>query len=130
MNRAERRRMLREAGFDGTWKRGKSPAEVGYGNGWCRELDRAYTNGEYAVMVRTVQTPWGAVEHACIRNTDNTDIPWREKQKIKNDLFGRERVAVEIFPAESELVDDANMYHLWILPDGFKLPFGLPKETN
>lgn len=88
-------------------------------------MNRAYTDGKYAVMVRTIDTPFGKVEHACIRNTGSTDIPWKEKQKIKNELFGKERVAVEVFPRESELVDEANMYHLWVFQEGFSLPFGL-----
>lgn len=125
MNRAERRRMAREERWPGEWERKPSPKELGIGSGWFGQLDQVYTNGKYTVMVRTIDTEWGKVEHTCIRNTGNTDIPWRDKQKIKNDLFGREWVAVEVFPAESELVDEANMYHLWVLPEGFRLPFGL-----
>lgn len=26
---------------------------------------------------------------------------------------------------KSNLVDQANVYHLWVLPAGFQLPFGL-----
>lgn len=113
----------------GNWKQGKSPKEVGYGSGWVAEMDRAYVDGIYAVMVRTIKTKWGIVEHACIRNVLNTDIPWAEKQRIKNELFGEERAAVEVFPAVSELVDEANMYHLWVFEKGFKLPFTLKEES-
>lgn len=125
MNRAERRRLARQETPSGVWQRKPSPKELGIGSGWFGELDQAFTNGKYAVMVRTIDTEWGKVDHACIRNTGSTDIPWREKQKIKNELFGKERVAIEVFPAESYLVDQANMYHIWILPAGFKLPFGI-----
>ena len=107
------------------WKEEPSPKASGIKNGWLGEMDRAYTNGKYAVMIRTIHTMIGKVEHACIRNTGNTDIPWSEKQKIKNELFGKERVAVEVFPAESELVDESGMYHLWVFAEGDKLPFGL-----
>lgn len=97
------------------------------GIGWLSEMDRAFTDVEnrYVVMIRTIQTDWGQVEHACIRNAESTDIPWSEKQRIKNELFGRERAAVEVFPAESKLVDAAMMYHLWILPEKMSLPFSL-----
>lgn len=105
------------------WVRRQSPKQVGYGSGWVREMDRTYTDGEYAVLIRTVETEWGNVEHAAIRNTDNTDIPWAEKQRIKNELFGVERIAVEVFPKMSELVDEANMYHFWVLPENMNLPF-------
>lgn len=88
-------------------------------------MDRAFTNTRYSVMIRTVDTTWGKVEHACIRNVMSTDIPWAEKQQIKNELFGPECLAIEVFPPESELVDAANMYHIWVFPMDRKLPFGL-----
>lgn len=78
-------------------------------------------------MIRDVQTEWGMVQHACIRNAQSTDIPWAEKQRIKNEIFGEESVAIEVFPKTSELVDAVNMYHIWILPEGFQLPFNLRK---
>ncbi|MGR9527665.1 DUF7694 domain-containing protein (plasmid) [Priestia megaterium] len=49
----------------------------------------------------------------------------KEKQRIKNEIFGEEYTAIEVFPKESELVDEANMYHLWVLPKGMNLPFGI-----
>lgn len=107
------------------WIGKPSPKSLRHGTGWFGELNKAWTDGEYAVMSRTLQTDWGEVEHACIRNIPNTDIPWREKQRIKNELFGAERIAVEVFPEESQLVDEANMYHIWIMPIGFKIPFSL-----
>lgn len=60
-----------------------------------------------------------------IRNAASTDIPWAEKQRIKNEIFGEERTAIEVFPAESELTDVAMMYHLWLLPKTMKIPFGI-----
>jgi hypothetical protein len=52
---------------------------------------------------------------------------WPDLQRIKDTLpvGGPERIAIEVYPRDSELVDDANMYHLWLLPEGFDLPFGL-----
>jgi hypothetical protein len=105
------------------WIGKPSPKSMKVGTGWFGELDKAYSDGEYAVMTRPVLTEWGQVIHACIRNTNSTDISWAEKQRIKNELFGKESTAIEVFPDESELVDEANMYHIWILP--MKLPFGL-----
>ena len=107
------------------WIEKPSPKSKRLGNGWFGELNRAYTDGEYAVMTRRVETEWGEITHACIRNVENTDIPWAEKQRIKDELFGVERVAVEVFPARSDLVDEANMYHIWVLPAEMKLPFSL-----
>lgn len=110
------------------WMQEASPVDKGAGSGWFAEMDRCYRQErKYVVMTRKVITEWGTVTHACIRNRDNADIPWSEKQRIKNELFGRNATAIEVFPSEDKLVDKANMYHLWILPEGFELPFGLHK---
>jgi len=129
VNRAERRRLERESGngrIVGCVQHA-SPKQLKQGNGWFGELDRVYRDekGLFVVMIRSVETEWGMVEHACMRNAAGTDIPWSEKQRIKNELFGHERIAVEVFPKESELVDAANMYHLWVLPVEMTLPFGI-----
>jgi hypothetical protein len=51
---------------------------------------------------------------------------WRHFQQIKNELVGVENEAVELFPAESRLLDTSNAYHLWVHPDpGFRFPIGL-----
>jgi len=49
---------------------------------------------------------------------------WRDLQRIKNELMGPEREAVEVFPAESRLHDPANAYDLWVAPKGQRFPFG------
>lgn len=101
-----------------------APKDIGYGQGWCRDMDRSWTNGYYAVMARDIKTAWGMVTHMTVRNRDGTEVGWSEKQRIKNILFGVEATAVEVYPAQSKLVDAANMYHLWILHDT-QLPFCL-----
>lgn len=114
------------------WTRELSPRDVGYGTGWCNDLDRSYkSGGKYIVMTRLINTSWGVVEHAFIRNKDNTDISWAEKQKIKNELFGKNRTAIEVFPADNRLIDHAGAYHLWVLPENMALPFGIhPDDTK
>lgn len=42
-------------------------------------------------------------------------ITWDELQQIKAECGNSEVYAVEIFPAESDLVNVANMRHLWLL---------------
>lgn len=60
----------------------------------------------------------------------NSSPSWSEKQRIKDELIGPERLAVEVFPPRSELVDQADAYHLWVLPEGFTLPFGVEETTD
>lgn len=110
------------------WTEHPSPKQLKKGDGWFGELDRVYRqDNDYVVMVRDVTTEWGIVQHACMRNVTNTDISWAEKQRIKNEIFGKEAQAIEFFPKESVLVDQVNMYHFWVLPEEFEMPFGLHK---
>jgi len=52
-------------------------------------------------------------------------FPWRDLQRIKDELVGAERVAVQVHPPANEVVDQANLAHLWVYPVGVSLPFGL-----
>ena len=50
----------------------------------------------------------------------------REKIQIKNSLpmLGKDFVALEIYPPEKELINDANVYHLWVFSkSSFRPPF-------
>ena len=74
------------------WQRVPAPNTRGAKmHGWVREMDEAYreVNGEYAVLVRTLNTKLGTVKHAAIRNATETDITWSEKQRIKMKFLER-----------------------------------------
>jgi hypothetical protein len=91
-----------------------------------RWLPDCYVNSRYSVQISLVATAYGDVTHLWIRAHDGS-MPrsWRDLQRIKDELVGPERVAVEVFPPESELGDSANMAHLWVYPTGHVLPFRL-----
>lgn len=42
-------------------------------------------------------------------------ITWDELQDIKNDVFGKEACAIEVYPPQSRLVNNCPMRHLWLL---------------
>lgn len=44
-------------------------------------------------------------------------------QRIQDEIAGPERTAVEIYPPRRDIVDGADMFHLWVLEA--PLPFGL-----
>jgi len=100
----------------------------------CGHCESFWVNRSHSVQVYHVASDWGDLLHLMVRRHDELPIrSWAEMQSIKNEIVGAERTAVEVFPAESQLVDSANMYHLWVLPGGFDLPFSLrghfqPKE--
>lgn len=108
------------------WIEKPSPKSMRRGSGWFGQMNRSYTyNGEYAAITREIDTEWGRVIHCAFRNKNGTEISWKEKQWLKDSLFGEDRVAIEIFPQKDRLVDAANMYHIWIFEKGFELPFGI-----
>lgn len=51
---------------------------------------------------------------------------WPDFQLIKNQLCGEEREAMELYPAQSRVVDSENQYHLWVMPAGKTIPIGFP----
>jgi hypothetical protein len=60
-----------------------------------------------------------------IKNRDRTARhDWREFQRIKNELVGEEREAIEIYPAESRLNDEADQFHLYVFPEEIQIPIG------
>jgi hypothetical protein len=65
------------------------------------------------------------VVHLSIRRNDRKAVnDWRDLQRIKNQLCGLDAEAVELYPAEARMVDQANSYHLWCLPAGQRFPIG------
>lgn len=50
------------------------------------------------------------------RHDSKPTVTWAEMQRIKNELFGPEMMAIQLFPQESELVDVANMYWMYLVP--------------
>lgn len=108
------------------WIEKPSPLSMRKGSGWFGQMNRCYLyKNKYCAMTREVETEWGKVIHCCFRNLEGIDMEWSEKQWIKNSLFGENRVAIEVYPSKERLVDAANMYHLWVLEEGFELPFGI-----
>jgi hypothetical protein len=80
---------------------------------------------EYRVQVDMTTCRLGWVMHIKVERVDGNDgIPWDDLQEIKNEVAGVEHTAIEFYPAESELVNEKNMRHLWVIEDEW-LPFGL-----
>lgn len=122
------------------WKEVPSPKMLQkvaniYRGQWMPQMDRCWASDDgFEVMSRLLITDWGKVEHATIiavskemmfSSDGSRDIPWSLKQEIKNEVFGENRLAIEVFPKTSNLVDVCDVYHLWVFPKDFNLPFGI-----
>ena len=98
-----------------------------------------YANETYHVAVDP--TPEHAFDgvvlwHLSIKRHDREPMQdWRVLQAIKNAIVGEDVEAVELYPAESRVVDTSNQYHLYAFisgPDGEAptLPFGFPTGSK
>ncbi|MEP6671662.1 MAG: hypothetical protein ABJF10_21040 [Chthoniobacter sp.] len=86
-----------------------------------------FANDIYSVRMRDA-SPFIQLEIARFDGEPRTS--WREFQQIKNELVGPECEAVELYPADSRLVDTANQYHLWVNPNpAFRFPFGYDRRV-
>lgn len=101
------------------------PGEFGYTPGQVAQV----CNSRYQVAVYQDEHPdLGRIVHLSFKTHDRQAYhDWRDMQRIKNELVGPDFDAVEIYPAESKLVDGANQYHLWVFLDA-KLPFGFQER--
>lgn len=88
-----------------------------------RGLHRVWKNNVY--VVQAFLKPEGITLLMVRRNDAEPIRSWSDMQRIKNELMGIDRVAVEVYPRERDVVDEAHMYHLWVYPEGYILPFGL-----
>lgn len=80
-----------------------------------------WKNDEYQVSVRRgISFHAGAetMAHLSIKRIDKEAVhDWRHFQEIKNQLVGKECEGVELYPAESRLIDTANQYHMFVYED-------------
>lgn len=108
-----------------TWD--KFVAVTPHRDGVALELPEGETywqNRFYTVVKKRLQETEEGALHLSIRHNQRKAIrDWRHFQRIKNELAGPEREAIEIFPPESNLIDTANQYHLFVYPEGMHSEF-------
>ncbi len=85
----------------------------------------------YSAQVVVTYTPIGPVNHLKVRRHDGgtNRLTWDELVAIKNEMLGEGACAIELFPRAADVVNEANIRHLWELPEGL-LPsgFGLQRR--
>ena len=88
--------------------------------------DTLFVNSRYQVSVRDT----GEMRHLSIKRIDQAPVhDWRDLQRIKDELVGPECEGIEIYPAQSRLVDTATQYHLWCVRDpAYRFPFGFTER--
>lgn len=86
-----------------------------------QDIDKIYRSKKYTVIVWNVpagkklsiqRNEWDSHTN---RYRDN--ISWDEIQEIKRQCGFGEQNAIEFYPPDSEVINIANVRHIWILPD-------------
>ncbi len=88
---------------------------------WMNDIYMVYVKKDFALVEESFPTTWLSIK----RHDKEPCNDWRHFQFIKNQLVGEECEAVQLYPAESRLVDGSNQYHLWCVPSpNFRFPLG------
>lgn len=87
-----------------------------------------YRNSRYQVHVRRMHATNGSPDliHLSMKRLDQLPaIPYRDRMRIKDELWGPEYEAVELLPARSREIDLSNQTHLWLIDSpSYRFPFG------
>jgi hypothetical protein len=86
-------------------------------------MTRAFRNNRYIVTVNDyAETTAGYAVRAMVQSLTGEPVRnWEDLQRVKNECFGEETVAIEYYPAQSKLVNAHHIYWLWIYEPG-KIP--------
>lgn len=103
-----------------------------------RNVKAVVRNDLWIVQIFEVATELGLMMHLAIRsvqgcnmvNRTGVEPGWKELQRIKDELIGEGREAVQVYPRKTDITDCAEMYHLFVLPEEWALPFGLHRENG
>ena len=86
-----------------------------------------YWNSRYSVTVQRKKQHLMRHKVCVCLNITNADQSakhdWRDFQRIKNEILGPEWEGIELYPAESRMVDPSNSYLMYCFRD--KLPIGI-----
>lgn len=67
-------------------------------------------DGKYDILYDKM----GKYQHLRIQRIDGEPIhKYMDLQEIKNDLFGEDVVAIEVYPKQSDFRNGSNTYHIW-----------------
>lgn len=117
--RHQRRQILteekrnRKAGTWGAWETITFPPRSVFPTGWAACFTKAHKNRVFSVLDRYDAS---GVRHLAVSSLSGERPTWPEMQRIKDELAGPDATAVEVYPPKNEVVDDADMFHLWVLP--------------
>lgn len=87
-------------------------------------ITTAHRNKVFSVLDRQAEV---GVRHLAASSPSGQRPTWPEMQRIKDELAGPEATAFEVYPPRDQVIDEADMFHIWVLRG--RLPFGLHLDT-
>lgn len=85
------------------------------------------------ILVQTVATfhapQWGMVTYLKVYTPDYKRLSWLQVWQAFADVYPG-RWALELYPPADDLVNDAHVYHLWLLPEGWRPPSPMNLATK
>lgn len=86
-----------------------------------------FSNKSHVVIMTPMSIEHGIdgwVSLSIKRYDRKAECDWRIFQRIKNDLVGEKREAVQLFPSMDRVLDTANQYFLWVAPKDYIFGIG------
>lgn len=86
-----------------------------------------FSNKSHVVIMTPMSIEHGIdgwVSLSIKRHDRKAECDWRIFQRIKNDLVGEKREAVQLFPSMDRVLDTANQYFLWVAPKDYIFGIG------
>lgn len=123
--RNERRHLLaleeraRKSGDWGPWEILTFPPGTA-GSGWAGEFTKAHRNKVFSVLDRDLDDGY---RHLAVASLSGVRPTWWEMQRIKDEIAGKDATAVEVYPPHDQIVDQADMFHIWVM--AYPLRFSL-----
>lgn len=94
-------------------------------------VESTWKNNTYLVMIEPDEYEGERVDHLWIQRHDGRpERDWEQLQVIKNELCHPLREGVEFYPNEALKINERNIYHIYVLPFGVELPFGMQKAMD
>lgn len=120
-----------------SWDWQELPTAAAASSRALHKILRAVRNDFWIVQIYAFDCPLGILQHLMIRSVQFPHGPgsglepsWQDLQRIKNELCGPEYEAVQCYPRQVDVIDQVDMYHLFVFPLGQGLPFGLHRECG
>lgn len=111
-----REKILRQKGEWGDWESASFPKGTVSKdkNTFSYSFVRAHKNNVFAVLERNLANG----THLAVSSLSGERPSWWEMQRIKNELMGESTTGIEIYPPQDEVVDGANMFHIFVTVEG------------